>query len=75
MTTDELYALMERGFDQIQKQLDEIKQTLKNIDERLRDVEIDVAEIKGRRLAIKDWVVIACAVGALVVSIIALMNK
>ena len=50
MTTEELRELMKDGFDQIHKQLDEIKETLKNIDERLRSIEIDVAEVKGRRL-------------------------
>ena len=75
MTTDELYDFMKHSLDQIQKQLDEIKETLKGIDERLRNIEKDVAEVKGRRVAVKDWLVVTCAIGALVVSIIALMNK
>ena len=66
--TDKLYEL-------ILNQLEEIKETLKSIDERLRNVEIDIAEIKGRRLAVKDWLIIAIAVGALVVSIITMVQK
>ena len=75
MTIEELHGLMKDRFDQIQNQLNEIKDILKNIDERLRSIEIDVAEIKGRRLAVKDWLVITCAVAAVIVSIIALVNK
>ena len=29
---------------------------------RLRNVETDVAELKGRRLAFKEWIPIGCAV-------------
>lgn len=75
MTTEKLYELMQHGFDQIQRQLDEIKETLKSIDERLRKVETDVAEVKGRCLAIKDWFVFACAIGALMLSIITEVHK
>ena len=47
MTTQELYDLMAKGFD-------DIKTTLASIDNRLRNVETDVAELKGRRLAFKE---------------------
>ena len=68
MTTQELYGLMAKGFD-------DIKTTLTSIDNRLRNVETDVAELKGRRLAFKEWVPIGCAVIAVVVSIIALVKN
>ena len=47
---------------------------LDDIDVRLRDVETDVAEIKGRRLAFKEWIPIGCAVIAVIVSIVALVE-
>ena len=68
MTTQELYDLMSKGFD-------DIKATLTSIDNRLRNVETDVAELKGRRLAFKEWIPIGCAVIAVVVSIIALVKN
>ena len=68
MTTQELYDLMSKGFD-------DIKATLTSIDNRLRNVETDVAELKGRRLAFKEWVPIGCAVIAVIVSIIALVKN
>ena len=67
MTTQELYDLMSKGFD-------DIKTTLTSIDNRLRNVETDVAELKGRRLAFKEWIPIGCAVIAVIVSIIALVK-
>ena len=68
MTTQELYDLMSKGFD-------DIKATLISIDNRLRNVETDVAELKGRRLAFKEWIPIGCAVIAVIVSIIALVKN
>ena len=47
MTTQELYDLISKGFD-------DIKTTLTSIDNRLRNVETDVAELKGRRLVFKE---------------------
>ena len=68
MTTQELYDLMSKGFD-------DIKATLTSIDNRLRNVETDVAELKGRRLAFKEWIPIGCAIIAVIVSIIALVKN
>ena len=68
MTTQELYDLMSKGFD-------DIKTTLTSIDNRLRNVETDVAELKGRRLAFKEWIPIGCAVIAVIVSIVALVTN
>lgn len=48
------------------------------LDTRLRNVETSLAELRGRNIAfsaIKDWGVAICALGALIVSIIALRKK
>lgn len=48
------------------------------LDTRLRNVETDIAKLRGHRIAlsaIKDWGVVLCALGALIVSIIALRKK
>lgn len=71
MTIEELYELMKQGFDRIENRLE-------SIDGRLRNVETDVAELKGRRLAFKEWIPIGCAVIAVIaviVSIIALVKN
>ena len=85
MTTEELYDLMKRGFDQMQSQFNDIKTEMRQgfesinhridgIDTRLRNVENDVAELKGRRLAFKEWIPIGCSVVAVIVSIFALLK-
>ena len=56
----------------LEKDIDEIKTSLTSIDIRLRTVENNVSELKGRRLAFKEWIPIGCSVIALVVSIITL---
>ncbi len=68
MTIEELYGLMKQGFDRIENRLE-------SIDSRLRNVETGVAELKGRRLAFKEWIPIGCAVIAVIVSIIALVKN
>ena len=48
------------------------------LDPRLRNVETDIAELRGSRIAssaMKDWLIALCAVAALIVSIIALRKK
>ena len=48
------------------------------LDTRLRNVETDIAELRGSRIAfsfMKDWLIAPCAVAALIVSIIALRKK
>lgn len=81
MTIDAIHELMKQGFEQVNKgfeqvntRLDRIDTRLDDIDARLRDVETDVAEIKGRRLAFKEWIPIGCAIIAVIVSIIALVK-
>lgn len=74
MTIEAIHELMKQGFQQINTRLDRIDTRLDDIDTRLRDVETDVAEIKGRRLAFKEWIPIGCAIIAVIVSIIALVK-
>lgn len=74
MTMEALYELMKQGFEQVNTRLDRIDTRLDDIDARLRYVETDVAEIKGRRLAFKEWIPIGCAIIAVIVSIIALLK-
>ena len=64
--------------EEIQKEIAPINQKIDGIDARLRNVETDIAELRGRSIAlsaIKDWGVALCALGALIVSIIALRKK
>lgn len=71
MTIAKLSNLMAKSFD-------ETKIALTSIDERLRYVEMDVAELRGRKIRfsiLKDWIVAICVVAALIVSIIALTNN
>ena len=78
MTTEELYDLMKRGLDDIKSEMRQgfgtVNKRLDSIDDRLRNVETDVAELKGRRLAIKEWIPIGCSVIAVVVAIFALLK-
>ncbi len=78
MTPQELYDLMSKGFDDIKAEMkqgfEQINNRIDSIDSRLRNVETDVAELKGRRLAFKEWIPIGCAVIAVIVSIIALIK-
>ena len=76
MTTQELYDLMSKGFDDIKAEMkrgfDQVNSRIDNVENRLRNVETDVAELKGRRLAFRELIPIGCAVVAVIVSIIAL---
>ena len=78
MTTQELYDLMSKGFDDLKAEMkqgfEQVNSRIDSIDNRLRNVETDVAELKGRRLAFKEWIPIGCAVIAVIVSIIALVK-
>ena len=79
MTTQGLYDLMSKGFDDIKAEMkrgfEQVNNRIDSIDNRLRNVETDVAELKGRRLAFKEWIPIGCAVIAVIVSIIALVKN
>ena len=78
MATEELYDLMKRGLDDIKSEMrqgfETLNKRLASIDDRLRNVETDVAELKGRRLAIKEWIPIGCSVIAVIVAIFALLK-
>ena len=78
MTTEELYDLMKRGLDDIKSEMrqgfETLNKRLDSIDDRLRNVETDVAELKGRRFAIKEWIPIGCSVIAVIVAIFALLK-
>ena len=79
MTNEELYQLMKDGFeqvrlnfDQVNQRLDRVENRLDGMDARLRSVENGISELKGKQRAIagvQTWIVTACAVGALVISI------
>ncbi|RKU06948.1 hypothetical protein C6501_17960 [Candidatus Poribacteria bacterium] len=58
--------------------IEKITSKLDTIDTRLRTVETGVAELRGRNIGVsvlKDWLVVLCAVAAVIISIIALRKK
>ena len=64
--------------EEIKTEIATTNKKIDDLDPRLRNVETDIAELRGRSIAIsaiKDWRVALCALGALVVSIIALRKK
>ncbi|MDE0556398.1 MAG: hypothetical protein OXI24_19465 [Candidatus Poribacteria bacterium] len=64
--------------EEIKKETTPIHTKIDALDTRLRNVETNITELRGRRIAfsaLKDWGVALCALGALVVSIIALRKK
>ena len=64
--------------EEIKKETTPINTKIDGLDTRLRNVETHIAELRGRSIAfsgIKDWGVAICALGALIVSIIALRKK
>ena len=63
---------------EIKTEMTLINSKIDGLDTRLRNVETNIAELRGRSIAlsaIKDWGVALCALGALIVSIIALRKK
>ena len=69
MTNEALYQLMKDGFDQIRS---EFNQRLDGMYTRLRTVESGRSERKGKQSAIagmRNWITIACALGAVIISI------
>ncbi len=64
--------------EEIKKEITTTNTKIDGLDDRLRNVETDIAELRGRRIAfslLKDWLVALCAVAALIVSIVALRKK
>ena len=78
LTTQDLEKIREivkESETAIVSDIEDINSKIDTIDTRLRTVETGVAELRGRSIAIsaiKDWGVAFCALGALIVSIIAL---
>lgn len=78
MTIEELYQLMKDGFDQINQRLDRMDDYLNEMDTRLHAVENGISELKGRQsgvAGVRNWIVIACAIGALIISIVVSIFK
>ena len=79
MTNEEFYQVMKDGFDQINQRLDRMDQRLDRVDTRLdgmdtrlRTVESGISEHKSKQSAIagmRNWITIACAIGAVIISI------
>ena len=79
MTNEELYQLMKDGFDQVNQRFTEVNQRLDRVDQRLdgmdtrlRTVENGISERKGKQSTIagmQNWITIACATGAVIISI------
>ena len=64
--------------EEIKKETTITHRKIDGLDARLRNVETNIAELRGRSIAlsaIKDSGVVLCALGALIVSIIALRKK
>lgn len=71
MNTDELYDLMQKGFDRIENRLIAIEN-------RMRDVEKSIAESKGKTSGLvtaKDVFVVLCGIAAVVISFIRLTQS
>lgn len=78
MTNEELYQLMKNGFDQVNQRFNEVNQRLDGMDTRLRTVENGISELKGKQSAIagmRGWIVTACAIGALIISVMVAIFK
>jgi len=89
MTNEELYQLMKDGFDHtrsefrtsftvVNQRIDRVDTRLDGMDTRLRTVENGISELKGKQNAIagvRSWIVTACAIGALIISIVVAIVK
>ena len=76
MTTQELYELLSKQMSEIEvrftNQFEAIGSRLETLDSRLRNVEVDVAEIKGRKAgweSARNWIATGVALVALGVAI------
>ena len=59
----------------LKSDIEKINSKIDEIDTRLRTVETGVAELRGRNFGfsvLKDWLVVICAVAAIIISIISL---
>ena len=78
MTNEEFYQVMKDGFDQVNQRLDRVDTRLDGMDTRLRTVENGILELTGKQQAIsgmRNWITTACAVGAIIISIIVAIFK
>lgn len=78
MTNEELYELMKDSFAQVYQRLDRVEQCLDTMEDRLRSVESGISELKGKQSAIsgmRSWLLTACAIGALIISIVVAIVK
>lgn len=63
---------------EVKEELTTINTKIEGLDTRLRNVETGIAELRGSNIAfltIKDWIVVICAVAAIIISIVALRKK
>ena len=75
---EKIRSIVSESEERVTAEIDKINTKIDKIDTRLRTVETDVAELRGQKTAfsiIKDWGIALCALGALIVSIIALAKK
>ena len=75
---EKIREIVKESETELKSEIDKTNSKLDAIDTRLRNVETDLAELRGRSSAfslIKDWGIAICALGALIVSIIALRKK
>ena len=78
MTNEELYQLMKDSFGQVNQRLDRMDQRLDGMDTRLHTVENGILELKGKQseiAGVRSWIVTACAIGALIISIVVAIFK
>ena len=78
LTTQDLEKIREIVKDsetELKSDIEKINLKIDEIDTRLRTVETGVAELRGRSIGfsvLKDWLVVICAVAAIIISIISL---
>ena len=71
MKADELYDLVQKGFDRLENRLI-------SLENRLRDVETSIAESKGKSSGLvtaKDVFVVLCGIAAVVISFVRLTQN
>ena len=59
-------------FNEVNQRIDRVDTRLDGMDTRLRTVENGISELKGKQNAIagvRSWLTVACAIGAIIISI------
>lgn len=72
-----LTSRIEKVEARLTSRIEKVDTKVDTIDTRLRTVETGVAELRGRSLGfgvLRDWIVTICAIGALIISIFALVK-